>query len=237
MSRHVRFIEHEFPYQFIIQNLNKCNQSQQDNQNLRMKSYYWDTDNIEENVNNNDNNTHTHQTNQDTTDLNHNVIRHNTGESITHSMMTRSKSVLNQSSNHNGLTKKHNAPSVHPMTTRSNNRENHSVNVTVQKWDNEKPKTFKQANTSSHWQKAMVEEYNALMSQKTWNLVYPPSNIPIVGCKWTYRIKRNPDGTIARYKARLVVKRFHQTEGIDYHETFNPVVKQPTIRIVISLAV
>ena len=65
-----------------------------------MKSYYWDTDNIEENANNDDNNTHTTKTNQDTTDLNHNNRRHNTGESTTHSMMTRS---LNLSTNQTTL--------------------------------------------------------------------------------------------------------------------------------------
>ncbi|KAI5351986.1 hypothetical protein L3X38_004877 [Prunus dulcis] len=59
----------------------------------------------------------------------------------------------------------------------------------------------------------------------------------LVGCKWVFRIKRHSDGSIERYKARLVTKGFHQRPGIDYAETFNPIVKPATIRTVLSLAV
>lgn len=64
----------------------------------------------------------------------------------------------------------------------------------------------------------------------------PPQG-PVIGCKWIFRIKRNSDGSISRYKAMLVAQGFQQTEGLDYIETFSPVVKQQTIRIVLSLAI
>jgi histone deacetylase 1/2 len=68
-------------------------------------------------------------------------------------------------------------------------------------------------------------------------LVSPPTHANIVGCRWIYKIKRKADGAIERYKARLVAKGFHQREGVDFSETFSPVIKHATIRLVISIAV
>lgn len=59
----------------------------------------------------------------------------------------------------------------------------------------------------------------------------------VVGCKWVYRVKQNPDGTVERHKARLVDKGFNQQEGVDYGETFSPVIKPCTIRLVLSIVV
>ena len=83
----------------------------------------------------------------------------------------------------------------------------------------------------------MEQEYQALLKNQTWSLVPPPSNVKIIGCKWVFKLKHKPDGNIDRYKARLVAQGFHQTYGIDFFETFSPVVKPCTIRLVISIVV
>ena len=83
----------------------------------------------------------------------------------------------------------------------------------------------------------MEDEYNALMKNETWTLVPNDSSHKLIGNKWVYRVKENPDGTINKYKARLVVKGFLQIPGIDFTETFSLVVKAVTIRIILTLAV
>lgn len=82
----------------------------------------------------------------------------------------------------------------------------------------------------------MSEEFDALIQQGTWELVPQPQATNLIGCKWVYRIKRNSNGDIDRYKARLVAKGFHQRPELDYTQTFSPVFKPTTIRLVLSLA-
>ena len=71
----------------------------------------------------------------------------------------------------------------------------------------------------------MQEEINALNKNQTWELVPRPKGITLVGCKWIFNLKYKVDGTLERYKARLVVKGYTQSYGIDYLETFAPVAK------------
>jgi hypothetical protein len=83
----------------------------------------------------------------------------------------------------------------------------------------------------------MDEEFSALMKNKTWHLVPPHQGKNIIDCKWVYKIKRKADGSLDRYKARLVANGFKQHYGIDYEDTFSPVIKSTTIQVVLSVAV
>jgi hypothetical protein len=82
--------------------------------------------------------------------------------------------------------------------------------------------------------KAMDYEYDALIKNKMWHLIPPQKGTNIIDCKWVYKIKRKADGSLDRYKAGLVTKGFKQQYGIDYEETFSPIVKSATIRIILS---
>jgi len=99
------------------------------------------------------------------------------------------------------------------------------------------PFAFSDADRYAVWYNAMCDEIAALRSNRTWSLVPFHSSMNVVGSRWVYRIKHRVDGSIERYKARLVARGFTQQEGIDYSETFNPVIKQATIRLVFSIAV
>nr|GEX75744.1 ribonuclease H-like domain-containing protein [Tanacetum cinerariifolium] len=83
----------------------------------------------------------------------------------------------------------------------------------------------------------MHDEYNALVKNGTWILVPRPAGINLVRSMWLFKHKIHADGTLSRYKACLVSNGSSQQLGIDCDETFSPVVKPATIRIVLSLAV
>ena len=97
------------------------------------------------------------------------------------------------------------------------------------------PSTFHQASQDSRWLTAMQTKIEALNANHTWEFVKLPSNGVAIGSKWVYKIKRHADGSIERFKARLVAQGYTQTEGLDYFETCSPVAKLSTIRVLLSL--
>lgn len=125
---------------------------------------------------------------------------------------------------------------THSMTTRSKPKQlnlattNPSISVIV-------PNRYSQASKDPIWRDAMDAEFNALMAAGTWELVPSDYAINIVGCKWVYRVKFLANGSIERHKTRLVAKGFHQRPVIDFSETYSPVIKPVTIRLVLSIDV
>jgi hypothetical protein len=85
------------------------------------------------------------------------------------------------------------------------------------------------------WMEAVNEEMQALKENDTWILVHPPPGRKILENKWIFRVKRNEEGEVDRYKARLVVKGCAQKKGFDYTETYAPVARLTTVRTLLSV--
>ncbi|RVW40541.1 Retrovirus-related Pol polyprotein from transposon RE2 [Vitis vinifera] len=98
------------------------------------------------------------------------------------------------------------------------------------------PNSVQEALADPRWKAAMNEEMKSLQKNETWELVECPPGKKPVGCRWIYTVKYKADGSIERFKARLVAKGYTQTYGIDYTETFAPVAKINTVRVLLSLA-
>ncbi|RVW37753.1 Retrovirus-related Pol polyprotein from transposon RE1 [Vitis vinifera] len=101
---------------------------------------------------------------------------------------------------------------------------------------NFEPTTYAEAAVIPEWQETMSEELRALKENSTWSLTTLPPGKHTVGCKWVYRIKYRADGTIERYKALLVAKGYTQQEGVDYLDTFSPITKLVTVKVLLALA-
>jgi len=103
----------------------------------------------------------------------------------------------------------------------------------------ESPETYEKALksvNSAAWKEAMDSEMESLKENGTWKLVKLPTDAKAIPCKWVYRVKLNPDGSISKYEVRLVAKGYDQRKGIDYSETFSPVAKLQTICLLLGIA-
>ena len=112
----------------------------------------------------------------------------------------------------------------------------HAANIAIA----DDPNSYKEAlerPDSKNWKDAMDAEYASLMENKTWDLAELPKDRKAIGCKWVLKKKMKADGSLDKYKARLVAKGYSQKEGIDYEETFAPVAKFMSIRIIFAVAV
>ncbi|MCO5601917.1 hypothetical protein L7F22_056043 [Adiantum nelumboides] len=89
---------------------------------------------------------------------------------------------------------------------------------------------------ASSWRQAMDSKYQSLMANGTWQLVPAPPNRKLVTCKWLLRKKFHADGSVSRYKAQLVARGFTQIPGMDYSETFSPVLRITSFRVLIAIA-
>lgn len=116
---------------------------------------------------------------------------------------------------------------------------NTAVTMTAPCRDDE-PQTIKEALSGpekTYWEEAIAEEYESFEKNRAWTLTQLPKGKKAVKCKWVFKKKMGLEGQLLRYKVRLVAKGYTQEYGIDYNETYSPVVRYSTIRTLLALAV
>lgn len=101
---------------------------------------------------------------------------------------------------------------------------------------NNEPWDYNEAKSLKVWVDSCKEKLNSIEKNNTWILVDIPKGFKPIGLKWVFKIKRNADGSISKYKARLVAKDYVQRHDIDYDKIFAPVARIETIRMIIAIA-
>ena len=128
----------------------------------------------------------------------------------------------------------------HPMQTRTKSgiskKKQVFLTATAPDYLHTEPPSFAIAHHIPSWHDAMASEFTTLQHQSTWSLVPPSPDQHVISCHLVFKLKRNPDGSVARYKARLVTKGNHQMPGIYFDETFSPVIKLATVHLMLSIA-
>ncbi len=105
--------------------------------------------------------------------------------------------------------------------------------------DINEPRNISEAWTGDYrmqWKQATDSEFKSLIENDTWELVPLPEGMNVVGSRWVFKVKRDANGSVQRFKARLVAQGYSQAEGVDYHEVFSPVVRNTSIRSLLALA-
>ncbi|KAK1647900.1 hypothetical protein QYE76_065705 [Lolium multiflorum] len=113
------------------------------------------------------------------------------------------------------------------------------LNLMIVDNNDEDPATYEEAMMSpdsNKWQEAMKSEMGSMYDNKVWTLVDLPDSRKAVENKWIFKRKTDADGNVTVYKARLVAKGFRQIQGVDYDETFSPVAKLKSVRILLAIA-
>ncbi|GJU59007.1 retrovirus-related pol polyprotein from transposon TNT 1-94 [Tanacetum coccineum] len=131
----------------------------------------------------------------------------------------------------------------HPLETVIGNLNERTLRSQVQNQSNFfcfvssiEPKNVKEAIQDESWTMAMQEELNQFKTNDVWSLVPPPKNQTIIGTKWVFKNKLDENGVVSRNKARLVAQGYNQQEGIDFDETYAPVARLESIRILLAYA-
>jgi hypothetical protein len=114
-----------------------------------------------------------------------------------------------------------------------------SVMITLYILVDDTPSTIEDAYSSpdaDFWKEAIRSEMDSIMSNETWEVVERPYGCKPIGSKWVFKKNLGPDGTIERYKARLIIKGYSQKEGEDFFDTYSPMARLTIIRVLLSLA-